>query len=267
VSDFYHFYTPEEMALLKREGLDTVEGAFAYAGGQELSKPGLGTRRRFRLELTDDSGRPVTWYMKRYGPAGRWRRLLRDFFLPWRRPPGRADVKGVVSLENAGVPTMRVVHGEEEWDGLGFIREYVILTAVPGDALERCLAACLPRWDAQTVASFNAALLDLVRRLHGAGLVHRDLYASHVFLDETPDGPRLYLIDLTRIFRPRWRKFRWRVKDLSQLKYSMPASWVEQYWQAFLDGYLGDELGRRGRWARAIDRKAASMRRRRREGS
>ena len=36
--------------------------------------------------------------------------------------------------------------------------------------------------------------------------------------DQTP--PQFHLIDLARTFRPRWRRFRWLVKDLSQLDVS-----------------------------------------------
>ena len=72
----------------------------------------------------------------------------------------------------------------------------------------------------------------------------------------------LYLIDLARMFSPRWRRFRWRVKDLAQLKYSMPAAWVAGHWEAFLSAYCkgGDRAVIR-RYNRAIDRKAAAIRR------
>ena len=75
-------------ALLKREGLDTVEGAFACSGGELLSKPNLRGRQRVRLRLTDDAGRPVVWYLKRYGPVPWFVRL-------WRRLRGRALISGL----------------------------------------------------------------------------------------------------------------------------------------------------------------------------
>jgi hypothetical protein len=40
------------------------------------------------------------------------------------------------------------------------------------------------------------------------------------FMDRADDGFRVALIDLQRVFRPRWRKERWLVKDLAQLNYS-----------------------------------------------
>ena len=56
-------------------GLGTTQGAFAYAGGQELAKPNLRARRRTRLTLTDSQGRTHELYLKRYGQLPWWRRL------------------------------------------------------------------------------------------------------------------------------------------------------------------------------------------------
>ena len=56
---------------------------------------------------------------------------------------------------------------------------------------------------------------------HGTGLCHRDLYLCHIFaeIDAKPvrKTPRFHLIDLARVHRPRWRRMRWIIKDLSQL--------------------------------------------------
>jgi hypothetical protein len=65
------------------------------------------------------------------------------------------------------------------------------------------------------------------------------------------------------MFRPRVIKRRWCVKDLAQLKYSMPAAWVDGYWQPLLADYLAGVSDRRRRaWDGLIGRKVESMRRR-----
>ncbi|MDY7010757.1 MAG: lipopolysaccharide kinase InaA family protein [Planctomycetota bacterium] len=245
-----------EQNLLKREGLDTVAGAFSYAGGEELSKPGLGARRRFRLGLTNESGQTVQWYLKRYGPLP-WLHRLR------RISPARREFENIRRLQAAGVPTMEAVAMGEQRDALGVRRSYIIVSEVPGDALERCFEDFLTRHDLDgaVMKRFNDALVNLVVSLHSAGFVHRDLYASHIFLDEAPDGLGLYLIDLARVFAPKWRTFRWRVKDLAQLKYSMPTTWVGRCWDDFLRRYLSG-AGNLNIWSAEIDRKVASMQRR-----
>lgn len=257
--------SPEEAKLLKREGLDSVAGAFGYTGGEQLTKPDLGTRRRIRLRLTDDAGRPVDWYLKRYGPEP-WPVRLRKWLVgAGRIGPAQREFQTIRRLSSAGVPSMRGIAFSQEADLLGVRRSYIVVSAVPGDALERCFADFIRNCSEAELERFNAALVALVRGLHSAGIVHRDLYSSHIFLDEAVDGPRLYLIDLARAFVPRWRRFRWRVKDMAQLKYSMPAEWVDKHWDAFLDGYLTRAGRNRRRWARAIDRKVASMLRRQRD--
>ncbi len=258
---------PQERALLAREGLDSVAGAFACDRGESLTKPGLAGRERIRLRLTDDAGRQVEWYLKRYGPAG-------DAHRPSGCPccgaagrgpgPARQEYQNIRRVAEAGVATMRPLAVGEDADLWGQPLSYLLVEAVPGEALERRLEEFLRRHgdDGAATGRFNSALVDLAANLHAAGLVHRDLYASHIFLDETAEGPRLYLIDLARVFRPWWRRFRWRVKDLAELKYSMPERWVRAHWEGFLAAYVARIGGRARKWARAIDRRVARMRRR-----
>jgi tRNA A-37 threonylcarbamoyl transferase component Bud32 len=256
---------PAEAQLLRSLGLDTVAGAFAFTAGEVMSKPNLGRRERIRIHAAvGEGGAPATWYLKRYGPQPILQRL-RTMVEGEGRIPARREARNIQAVAAAGVPTMRcLAAGRDGW--LGGCRSYIVMTGVPGEALERCLAGFAHRvgMGSPAMAQFNAGLLALVKALHSAGLAHRDLYASHIFLDESPAGPRLYLIDLARVFRPsRARSFRWRVKDLAGLKYSLASEWVERFWDEFLDGYLGavDAPVRRG-YVRAIDRRVAWMRRR-----
>ncbi len=252
---------PALAEALRREGLHTVEGAFAYHGGQDLTRAGLGHREWIRIRLDDGSGHPAEMYMKRYAReplSWRARRLLT--YGP-RRSPAGVELANIRAARAAGIPTIERAVCGEELDLLGTRRSYIIVSAVPGEAMDRCGEDFFASHqdDPEALGLFTRKLIDLVGRLHEAGYVHRDLYSSHIFLAEGAE-PELYLIDLARMFRPRWRRFRWRVKDLAQLKYSMPEPWVRRCWKDFLRGYLG--RGRRlQRLGRAIDRKVERIRR------
>jgi len=254
------------LAALRAEGLDTVEGAFAWDRGEDLDKPGLAGRRRTRIELTDAAGKRRMLYLKRYEGRRRrsWRTLgLRCRLAHGRRcTPARVEFANIRAAREAGVPTMReVLFGEQ--DASGCARSFLIVTAVPGDALERCAEAFLASIERDGgIGEFTSRLAGLVASLHASGYVHRDLYTSHIFLHRRPGGCDLYLIDLARMFVPLWRRFRWRVKDLAQLKYSMPSGWVTAHWDDFLAAYLGD-AGCVRRYNRAVARKVAAMARRR----
>ncbi|MBN1846687.1 MAG: hypothetical protein JW810_13460, partial [Sedimentisphaerales bacterium] len=181
----------------------------------------LGHRRRIRIELTDTEDLRVAVYLKSFGRVGRWRRWGR--WLAGRGAEGMQEFAMTMTLAEKGIPVARpIAFGQESRCG----RSYVMLEELPrADALERLLAPGHPgSRDYDVLADRNrlgreAAIL--VRRLHGAGWFHRDLYLSHLFLSRDDHGvERLNLIDLQRVFRPLWRRARWRVKDLAQLGYS-----------------------------------------------
>ncbi len=243
-------------------GLDTVEGAFAYDGGHDLTPPGMGHRERRAARVVDARGEEHVLYVKRYGPEPLRMRLRRWLRHGWGASPAGVEIANIRRLRAAGMPTIARAVGGQEPNGLGAGRSYVVLEAVPGEALEQCGGPFVAAHGLRSarVAAFTQALASLVRRLHRAGFVHRDLYASHIFMHESNGGVALWLIDLARAFAPRWRRFRWRVKDLAQLKYSMPPDWVAEHWDDLLAAYLGAEAAdRRRRYERAIDRKVAAI--------
>lgn len=66
-------------------------------------------------------------------------------------------------------------------------------------------------------------LADSVRRMHGAGINHRDLYLCHFHLDPASLQEarlRCYLIDLHRAQLRHCTPLRWRIKDLAGLYFS-----------------------------------------------
>ena len=249
--------------LLASAGLDTVDGAFAYGGGEDMVKPGLGTRRRTRIELTGPDGVARVLYLKRYGPE-RWGDRWKRFVTYGPSSPASVEFENIRAVQRCGVSTMdALAFGHEMgFAGLAGRRSYLVVSSVPGDAIERCGSEFLVAHGADGARSLTDALARQIAALHGGGFVHRDLYAAHVFLHDSPEGVSLHLIDLARVFAPRWRKFRWRVKDLAQLKYSMPAAWVKNHWDEFLCLYLDICGGPRDRCFQAVDRKATSIRRR-----
>lgn len=242
---------PALREALTAAGLDTVEGVFAYGGGDDLIKRGLGSRQRTRIEIISASGQRQVLYLKRYGASGG---------CGCRGGGGEAliEFRNVEFVRRAGVRTMQAL----AWGHDSASRSYIIVTAVPGEAMERCIDDFIAG-DPEGVktAELTSKLASLVRQFHEAGLVHRDLYASHIFLDERR-GLDLYLIDLARVFRPVWRRSRWRVKDLAALRYSMPPRWVKEHWASFLRQYLAGQDHLFYKYDRKIAAKVAWMRRR-----
>lgn len=246
-------FQPEHLPLLKSAGLADYSAVMACREGSALVKPGLGRRERIRLDLTAIDGSVRTVYLKRYADIA----------------PARREWQGLQLVRAAGVPTMEPVGM-----GTGPAGGFVMVGTVPGEAIERCLPDLLARRgkDSAAMTSLAESLGHLAGTLHGAGLAHRDFYACHVFLHEVGQGFDLYLIDLARVFRPRWRKWRWRAKDLSQLYFSLPAQWKRDYWPTLRRAYASTLcedvppgvdrtiLSRAARLQRRADRQEARLR-------
>jgi len=269
--------SPSFRPILDTAGLRRLEDFFAAElPGERLTKPGLGHRQRWRLTLHDADGSARTVYLKRFVPPP-IRQQLRRLLGPGRRcSTGGWEWTAIHRLAAAGIPTMTpLAVGQEMLGGCWERRSFVVTDAVGGEALERWLPVHLAGdLDARRALRRRLvdAVADLVRRFHAAGFCHRDLYTSHVFVAVEPEL-RLWLIDLQRVFSPRWRRGRWRIKDLAELHFSTPAGCVPATDRVrFLKRYLGiDRLDARAkRLARRVAAKARriarhDLRRRRRQ--
>jgi hypothetical protein len=254
--------SPDLLEAIRDKGLDTLEGAFGYTEGEELSKPGLGHRRRIRFSLTDRSGKGHTLYLKLYDRERTSGRLRRWWTYGGETSPADVEFDNIEALRSAALPTMQAVVCDR-----GGARSHLIVTSVPGKKLEACMKGFVEAHSGspQIIEAFTLDLARLVRKFHSLGYVHRALYFSHVFLDESDGKVQLHLIDLARAFVPRWRRKRWQIKDLAQLKYSAPSEvWVSSCWEKFLREYLDcDERWKNWWWNWRIDLKVAMMRIRR----
>lgn len=214
---------PHFVEALRGAGLDSFEALMRTPGDRELSKPSLPSWRQ-RLAITAG---PHRFFLKRFHDPPLREQLpqrLRGF-------GSTAEVEGywLSYCERLGVPAPRPVAVGSRRRALREHESVLLMTAVSGEALDRLVGqgggpladAILRRRIADGVARW-------VRTLHRAGLFHRDLYLSHVFLGETEPTPQLALIDLQRVVRPRVFRRRWLIKDLAAVNYSAPSSVVSR---------------------------------------
>ncbi|MFQ5805502.1 MAG: lipopolysaccharide kinase InaA family protein [Phycisphaerae bacterium] len=252
--------------------LDDTTEVSRFAGRWEnLGKPGLGGRRRWRWQWQDGAG-DVVLYVKRYAgtPLGeQWDRIRRQ-----NVRHSRAYWEFVQSqrLGEAHIRVPPAVGFVEQMRGTFERRSALLLEGVPGDGCDRVWRRLCEQRAPVTrgIARHDLAvrLARFVAAFHGTGFCHRDLYLCHIFVDLDPQGgqpPRFALIDLARTHRPRFRRMRWIIKDLSQLDASACQSGATRSdrWR-FLLAYLNLQPGApRARWyARRIVRKSEKILRR-----
>jgi heptose I phosphotransferase len=224
---------------LRAAGLAALEDLFAWGDGDRLDKAGLeGWRQRWRMRLAGPAGGHLTLYLKRFE-----RPPLRRQWERWRsgqlvRSTAGVEGRNARLLLAAGIRAVEAAAIGEEMSGPLEIRSCILLSEAPGESLEKWLPAHLPPPDRDPDPRQRRTRLDAFARFvagfHAAGFVHRDLYLCHIFHDgeEAARGrwDRAFcLIDLQRVFRPRWRCRRWVVKDLAALDFSAPADRVSRW--------------------------------------
>lgn len=213
--------------------------------------------RRLRLGGTE-------CFVKLHWGVG-WGEILASL-LRLRRPVLGADaeVRAINRLEQAGVGVPRVLAwGREGWNPARQ-RSFVVLESLADAVSLEVLAE-------QGVDPAERRLLckraaDVVRRMHAAGVNHRDLYICHLL--ESPDRAELLVLDLHRAQVRNRVPRRWRIKDLAALLYSSAGLHLSRRDQLrFVVRYARGQdraLLRDAAFWRAVRRRAAAMSRRER---
>lgn len=116
-------------------------------------------------------------------------------------------------LQDAGIATVPLVAAGAMPDGTGFLISADLAGYEPAD---RVLQRSADPGVVDRIA-------DLALKLHASGLHHRDLYLCHFFVKAEEAGAPIHLIDPGRVARLPYPPFhyRWIVKDLAQLCYSV----------------------------------------------
>lgn len=225
-----------------------MDRLFADDLGERMDKAGLAPWRQRRHVEVQLNGVRKSLFVKRFeNPPYRAARRVRSVGVGIRSIAG-VEWHWMHHLRNVGISCPRPVAFGEEFTGTKEKRSVVVSAAVPGQSLEKWTTRWPEIESQRHRVLFGVARL--IRQFHGLGLIHRDLYLSHIFFDPSlTDENGLSLIDLQRIFQPVYGKTRWVVKDLASLNYSTPrAIYSRADRLRWLRAYLGKaKLGRDGR--------------------
>mgnify|MGYP006428994807 CR=1 FL=1 len=179
----------------------------------------LPDRRTFRFEV-DGEG----FFAKLHRGIG-WREIILCL-LSLRLPvvDARRERDALAVLRAAGVPTMETL----AWGVRGLDparrRSFIVTREIPARRTVDDLARAWGERGGCEIAAKRWLIVqvaELTRRMHEAGVNHRDLYLVHLLLTGDPVSPgSLRLIDLHRAQLRRRVPRRWRVKDLAGLLFS-----------------------------------------------
>ncbi len=218
---------PRYQDLLKTGPLKRMQGLYHGTPGERIKK--MRARSVFRICLPGAQG-PRDFYLKRHrrefiGPCA-----LFCFRSPVRcRASGPLEFQTMREFRQAGIATAPpamagVRHFRWLWAESFLLTEdfapFISLEALFQDAPD------FFKDHPERKRRLLAAIARLARKMHQAGFNHRDFNTTHLLVHyRTEDGPpKLALFDLQRVDRLRILRFRWPVKSLARMLYSLPAS-------------------------------------------
>jgi len=209
-------------------GIDSINGVFAFDGGENLTKKNLAAyRSRIRFDIKTP---PATLFLKKYQSPPALVQLKN--WLAARRRVSCCFGDSICSqhLAKKGLDAPKLVAFGEEFGLVLEKRSFVITEKIPdADSLEMRLPGCfappVTKARLRRRRNFIKHLARFVKKFHDTGYRHRDLYLCHIFRSSTDE---FYLIDLARTFRPLLLRRLYQIKDIAQLHYSAPAKYFSK---------------------------------------
>lgn len=175
-------------------------------------------RRTFRTEVAERG-----YFVKIHRGIG-WREIFKDLF-SLRLPilGARNEFDAVALLARLGVPSMHAVAYGERGSNPARQQSFLITEELaPTLSLDLAWSSTELALTRRQRVCLISQVASMTRRMHQAGLNHRDLYLCHFLLhtDSPGDAFKLSVIDLHRAQIRETVPRRWRDKDLAALYFS-----------------------------------------------
>ena len=207
--------------------LKTFETAWNFKGGNTVKNIRDRSVICFSIKA---SGGIYSFYLKRHRLENLGLRRLLALFSPSRgRSQGRMEFDNICAFRKKGIPTVIPVAAGERFHGR-FKAESFLITCdfAPLVSIESLFAEQPDFFKGPSGAERKKKLLraiaNMARTMHKSGLNHRDFNATHILVHyrKKSDAPLTALFDLQRVNRRKFFRFRWIIKSLADLNYTLP---------------------------------------------
>jgi hypothetical protein len=214
----------EYQNLLSESGFESFETVWRYGGGQLIKN--IKERSVTRIEAT----RRRILYLKRHRREFLGIKRLAAFFSK-NRPlsQGLIEFYNICEFRKHGLATVIPVAAGQRIIDFFRVESFLITEDFsPFISIENLLldhsAFLADMKDMQKRRTLLEKISDYARRMHASGLNHCDFNSNHVLLDydEKGERSRIILVDLQRVARNRFLKFRWIIKSLAEMNFTLP---------------------------------------------
>lgn len=217
----------EYLPILQDSGLLEFDRISTFKDGRIVKL--IKDRSVTRIEIQHATGNYI-FYLKRHFEA---RASLSELITRWLSgrciSPGMAEFKNICDFRNSNIPTAAPVAAGERQTGPFRYESFLITESFePYISLEKIIRHHPERLKGPKGEIRKKRILEAVAHLakimHRGGFNHRDFNATHVLINPEKDAGKftLALFDLQRVDRKKWMRFRWAIKTLAELYYSMP---------------------------------------------
>lgn len=207
--------------LLHKAGLDSFARVWQCDGGNRIKI--IRERSVTRMEIIDG----VVLYLKRHN---------RRFIGLKRRSDARIEFENILAFKKNGLPTLTPVAMGERFVHFFWVESFLVTRDFsPFVTLENLLKKPPDFLIAQKKLWLKEIAV-FARRMHQAGFNHQDFNANHVLIHYRDDSskPAIATFDLQRVNRRKFLRFRWAIKALSELSYTLPDSLFDKDDRIFL---------------------------------
>jgi hypothetical protein len=231
---------PDYQDQLMQLNLTSFDLVWNFRGGDTFKKIPARSVTRIDFEQ-DDIGN--AFYLKRHNPE-RVKSSIRDSQKPskTRLSQGILELKNIIEFRDHDLATViPVAAGEKKLDSSRVISFLITEDFSPFISLEWILFNRPEIFTGSEGGARKRKLLEKIggfaRKMHNAGFNHKDFNATHILLyypDQNMTEFEIALFDLQRVDRKNILSFRWIIKSLAEINYTL----LDKYFTAEDRQYL-----------------------------
>ena len=220
-------FNKEYLEVLDNMHFDFFESVWNYQAGKTIKRIKARSVIRFEIQI---AGRKRVFYLKRHNTkfAG-LQRILALFTTKLISSEGKKEFENICDFRKNGLGTVTPVIFGERLVKFFWIQSFLITEDFsPFISLEYMLRDNPEFFTGEKNSDRKRNLINKIgmfaRKIHKQGFNHRDFNATHILLHykNESDIPDIALFDLQRVDRSSVPRFRWIIKSLSELNFTLP---------------------------------------------
>lgn len=242
------FINPDYLDLLTRLDFTEFDSVWNCHKGETFKK--IQDRSVTRIDI-EHNGKKNVFYLKRHNPE-QYSMGYRYFPVFFTKPltQGFQELINIIEFRNHGLSTVvPVAAGEKLADKSNRISFLITEDFSPFLSLEWILFNQPGFFTGSKGEKRKTCLLEVIghfaRKMHNAGFNHKDFNATHILLhfpESSPEKPDMALFDLQRVGRKNLLSFRWIIKSLAEINYTLPEQYFSDYdRQQLFNAYRGHQ--------------------------